>query len=331
MKKIIRQILREEFNGDRVTEFYNYIVDNILDDLRLIKNVNSVTFDSLSDMLDQGIMVGEYEEVINNPEIFKKYGWTHVYDEEDGEDYFYYEKTKNDKSSWLSSDEFNIEIGYDWLNDLVDSGQLGFDDEEGIYYFKKPDVLIKTKDGTFSTPLWWNPLKGEYDLEYFNNPSNRVYLMREIEKFGVDSSTSMYDIIELFSDRLRDKIDNLLKKHNLLGENTIDNFIDFGKKYLALSDDFKVILTDKKEDIETLGNYNMDSNTIKVVSKNRAVPDIIRSIAHEMVHHQQNYRGDLKGNPEEGEDGSPWEDEANAKAGTMVRKFGKMNPGIYEV
>ena len=70
---------------------------------------------------------------------------------------------------------------------------------------------------------------------------------------------------------------------------------------------------------------------IKVLSKNRAIPDIIRSIAHEMVHHQQNDRGDLEGKPEEGEEGSPWEDEANAKAGTLIRKFGKENPEIYDL
>jgi len=46
---------------------------------------------------------------------------------------------------------------------------------------------------------------------------------------------------------------------------------------------------------------------------------------------QQNERGDLRGNPEEGEDGSPWEDEANAKAGVLVRRFGKINPKIYDL
>ena len=58
---------------------------------------------------------------------------------------------------------------------------------------------------------------------------------------------------------------------------------------------------------------------------------LLETIAHEMVHHKQNERGDLRGNPEEGEDGSPWEDEANAKAGVLVRRFGKINPKIYDI
>jgi len=330
MKKLIRHILKEEVS-DRTKKFYDYIVDSILNSLTLVKNPSVARFDSLSDMLDKNIMVAEYEELINNPEIFGKYGWTHVYDEEENEDYFYYEGNENKRENWIEPGEFNIEVGYDWLNDLVERGHLEYDTDEDEYHFKKPDVLIKTKDGIFSIPIWWNAIKHEYDLQNFNNPSNRVYLMRQIEKFGVDSSIDMYNIIELFTKRVVDRINGLLNSHGLLSENTIDKFIDFGKEYLSLSDDFKVILTDKKEDVETLGNYNMDSNTIKVISKNRAVPDIIRSIAHEMVHHQQNYRGDLKRNPEEGDDGSPWEDEANAKAGTMVRKFGKLNPGIYEL
>jgi hypothetical protein len=50
-----------------------------------------------------------------------------------------------------------------------------------------------------------------------------------------------------------------------------------------------------------------------------------------MVHHNQNVRGDLKGNRGEGEEGSPWEDEANARAGRLVRQFGDDNPEIYDL
>ena len=57
--------------------------------------------------------------------------------------------------------------------------------------------------------------------------------------------------------------------------------------------------------------------------------DIMRSLAHEMVHHQQNERGDLGHNENEGDDGSTLENEANAKAGEIIRIFGKQNPEIY--
>ena len=64
-------------------------------------------------------------------------------------------------------------------------------------------------------------------------------------------------------------------------------------------------------------------------TKDRAIMDIMRSVAHELVHHCQNQNGQLTGDVEEGADGSPIENEANAKAGEIMRVFGKQNPEIY--
>ena len=118
---------------------------------------------------------------------------------------------------------------------------------------------------------------------------------------------------------------------NNINEGIVEDFIEFGKRELSLGDDFKIDLTDNTNNVETLGNYDIDGKKITVVKKNRAIPDIIRSIAHEMVHHNQNVRGDLRGNKGEGEKGSPWEDEANARAGRLVRQFGDENPEIYDL
>lgn len=116
-----------------------------------------------------------------------------------------------------------------------------------------------------------------------------------------------------------------------LNESIIDDFIDYGKRELSLSDDFRIELVDDSDSIKTLANYDVDSGIIKIKTKNRAVPDIIRSIAHEMTHHKQKVKGDLRGRDVEDEAGSPWEDEANAKAGYLVRKFGEENPEIYDL
>ena len=40
---------------------------------------------------------------------------------------------------------------------------------------------------------------------------------------------------------------------------------------------------------------------------------------------------ELTGDEEEGIDGSPQENEANAKAGEIVRKFGRENPEVYDL
>ena len=114
-----------------------------------------------------------------------------------------------------------------------------------------------------------------------------------------------------------------------LMEDKIDDFVDFVTGDLDLDDDFTVNITNDSDDVETLASYDINDKEVTVLGKNRALPDIIRSVAHELVHHKQNERGELTGRKEEGEDGSPWEDEANAKAGEIVRKYGRENPEIY--
>lgn len=116
-----------------------------------------------------------------------------------------------------------------------------------------------------------------------------------------------------------------------LSENKIDDFVDFAKVDLDLDNDFTVDITNDSEDVETLASYDMINKKVTVLGKNRSLPDIIRSVAHELVHHKQNERGELNGREEEGENGSPWEDQANAKAGEMVRSFGDDNPDIYDL
>ncbi len=116
-----------------------------------------------------------------------------------------------------------------------------------------------------------------------------------------------------------------------LTEDKIDDFVDFVSGDLELEDNFTVDITNDSDDVETLASYDINDNEVTVLGKNRSLPDIIRSVAHELVHHKQNERGELTGRQEEGEDGSPWEDEANSKAGEIVRKFGKENPEIYDI
>ncbi len=106
-------------------------------------------------------------------------------------------------------------------------------------------------------------------------------------------------------------------------------FISFVNDYLELKQPCTIRLTNDREDVTTTAYYDIRNYHICVYIKDRAIMDIMRSIAHELVHHHQNERGDLVGNAEEGADGSPIENEANAKAGEIIRVFGKQNPQIY--
>lgn len=109
----------------------------------------------------------------------------------------------------------------------------------------------------------------------------------------------------------------------------MSKFIDFVTEYLELKRPCSIRLTKDREDITTTAYYDIVNCNICVYIKDRAIMDVMRSVAHEMVHHQQNERGLLSGKEEEGADGSPLENEANSVAGVIIRIFGKQNPEIY--
>ena len=110
----------------------------------------------------------------------------------------------------------------------------------------------------------------------------------------------------------------------------VADFVNFAKEYLGITDDIKVSLAfERTPELKTTAYYNLDGH-LCVYAKNRAIIDVCRSIAHELVHHLQNIQGRLLNAVKDGEDGSPIENEANAVAGIIIRKYGKLHPEIYE-
>jgi len=92
---------------------------------------------------------------------------------------------------------------------------------------------------------------------------------------------------------------------------------------LTLSQD-----TDKSRTDHTFGHFDPENKKIWLYVKNRNIADILRTLAHELVHLKQAEEGRIY--PSSGETGSPIENEANAMAGVLLRNFGKENEGIYE-
>ena len=133
---------------------------------------------------------------------------------------------------------------------------------------------------------------------------------------------------------MKPKIKQLLRERLLTKEELdvrqVADFVNFAKEYLGITDDIKVELAfERTPDLKTTANYNL-SGFIKIYAKDRAIIDVCRSIAHELVHHKQNLDGRLIDALKDGEDGSPIENEANAVAGVIIRKYGKLHPEIYE-
>ena len=110
----------------------------------------------------------------------------------------------------------------------------------------------------------------------------------------------------------------------------LDKFVLFVKKQLELKTVPTVKIQNHRDGLKTTANYDYtkENKIIKVCAKNRALVDVCRSIAHEMVHHKQFEQGRLKVQPPD--IGGEIEDEANAKAGQFIKMFAKEDPNIYE-
>jgi hypothetical protein len=110
----------------------------------------------------------------------------------------------------------------------------------------------------------------------------------------------------------------------------LDKFVLFVKKQLELETVPTVKIQNHRDGLKTTANYDYtkENKIIKVCAKNRALVDVCRSIAHEMVHHKQFEDGRLDG-PQPPDIGGEIEDEANAKAGQYIKMYSKMDPTIY--
>ena len=109
----------------------------------------------------------------------------------------------------------------------------------------------------------------------------------------------------------------------------LDKFVLFVKEQLELKTVPTVKIQNNRDGLKTTANYDYtkENKIIKVCAKNRALVDVCRSIAHEMVHHKQFEQGRLKVQPPD--IGGEIEDEANAKAGQYIKMYAKEDSNIY--
>jgi Zn-dependent peptidase ImmA (M78 family) len=111
----------------------------------------------------------------------------------------------------------------------------------------------------------------------------------------------------------------------------LNDFVKFVKKELKIKNLPTIKIQNNRDGLKTTANYDYtkENKIIKVCSKNRALVDVLRSIAHELVHHKQWEDGRLNKRPPD--IGGEIEDEANAKAGQFIKMFAKINDKIYDL
>jgi len=112
----------------------------------------------------------------------------------------------------------------------------------------------------------------------------------------------------------------------------LKEFVKFVIKELGLGNTgAQIILSNKNEDAKqfrSFGGFTPDTKEIWIYIGNRNLADILRTLAHELVHQKQNQDGRI--DYESGETGSEIENEANSMAGVLLRDYGKLNAEIYE-
>jgi Zn-dependent peptidase ImmA (M78 family) len=132
--------------------------------------------------------------------------------------------------------------------------------------------------------------------------------------------------IQLLSEK---KLENDKRKH------VVGLFLTYACNELGIDTPPKVFLNNSVDfgpKNKTFGHFNVADDKIVVAASNRNLADILRTIAHELTHYKQKLDGrlDLDNSVESGADGSEIENEANSKAGVIMREFGRKHPEIYE-
>jgi hypothetical protein len=109
-------------------------------------------------------------------------------------------------------------------------------------------------------------------------------------------------------------------------------FVKYAAKELGLKQlPTKITLSYNTNDAKnqhSFGHFDPSNDKIWVYVKDRNTADFLRTLAHELVHRKQAEDGRLE--PNSGKTGSDIENEANAQAGVLLRKFGKEHEDIYE-
>jgi hypothetical protein len=120
-------------------------------------------------------------------------------------------------------------------------------------------------------------------------------------------------------------INSSMRIREAVVESMITHLLQLCKHELEIDElpPIEMVDDDAVGDGTSFGEFNGES--VRVVTKGRHPMDVMRTLAHELVHWKQMMDGDEL----DGSDGSSTENEANAIAGLIMRKFAKMYPDYF--
>jgi len=102
----------------------------------------------------------------------------------------------------------------------------------------------------------------------------------------------------------------------------ISTFLKFCRDELDITNDIQIFLMRKENHLDiTTGGYNPTDKCVYAIFEGRQLADVLRTIAHELVHQKQDLQGKLK--QQVPDIGGVIEDTANAIAGRLVKMYVK--------
>lgn len=205
--------------------------------------------------------------------------------------------------------EPNVENMLRWQSDVPQ-------DPDDYYTRMKKDIAFRKMLGSWTIHFAWHKKLPPYNGGLTKTKKKMTYQdLRNRVTRDMDANLS--------EGVTKDTIKELMTK-----------FLDYACEELNI--DRKPTLGIKKKTTEgeqpSFASYSPGTEHIEVSIENRHPMDILRSLAHELVHHKQKLDGRLGKNiAQEGSTGSDIENEANAGAGIIMRKYGKQNPDTFNL
>jgi len=219
---------------------------------------------------------------------------------------------------------------------VLNVDQLQENQEDGNLIIRVPYRLITKLENYLNTML----VPFEYSQQAFggqerrmlipnlgDNNDQREQVLKYLSKHNIPVNVEE----DLFTvGWWKNRIEETLTEPEDKTDNIIADFIDFAAQALNLEKVPKITFSDDEglaQKMHSLGAYQPKNDELLVIKGSRLTADILRTLAHELVHRKQAEMGPLK--PEDGKTGSEIENEANAAAGVLLRQFGKYRPEIF--
>ena len=151
-----------------------------------------------------------------------------------------------------------------------------------------------------------------------HDPNSRIN--KSLRKWHCESVAELQDMLMIAESKIFEIM------HESHKNDFIKSFLPFAQEHLNIKHlpTIKVVDRVPGADGTTFGCFKQEETTIYLVATGRHPKDVLRTLAHELVHYKQDQEGQLDHNS--GETGSEEENRANAEAGVIMRDYSEQNP-----